>query len=263
MQTAPSVKTANIMKIKFLLTSVLFFWSSIYAQIPGFIEKWSVDLGSTNLAFIRSVGRDCSVLVSSGDTYDWLSPTGVVIGKTPSGEFLPTGTSNGLDSFVVVLLLQSNLVVQSSSPYAFGQYPQQPEPMQITQLSPSAGGTLQINKTQFIATVVPNEYTITVSLSDFSCPERLMFVQQGTVLTCYRPAADIPNALTALTLNSLAPGSAQLLVTSSQGGQLQVQGSTNLTNWQPLTNIHTVPGVTGVVVPALDKSRYFYRGVSQ
>ena len=90
-----------------------------------------------------------------------------------------------------------------------------------------------------------------------------MFVQQDTVLTCYRPAADITNALSALTLNSVSPGSAQLLVTSSQGGQLQLQGSTNLTNWQSLTNIQTTPGVTTVVVPTPDKNHYIYRGKSQ
>lgn len=87
-----------------LLASVLFLQSSIYAQIPGFIQKWSVDLGNTNLTLVYGVGRDGSVLVTSNlrDSYTWLSPTGGVIGKIPSGEFLPTGTSNSFDSFVVV-----------------------------------------------------------------------------------------------------------------------------------------------------------------
>jgi hypothetical protein len=256
------------MKIKFLLASVLFLWSTIYAQIPGFIEKWKVDLGTTNAAEVWGLGRDGSALIylytnsdAFGDTvetYSWVSPSGEVISTIPLSEFLPSGTSNGFGSFVVVLLLQSNLVVQCSS----STFPAQPGPMQVTQFTRS-GATPQITKTQLLAPSLSYSSARDFTLSDFSCPERLMFVQQDTVLTCYRPAADITNALSALTLNSVSPGSAQLLVTSSQGGQLQLQGSTNLTNWQSLTNIQTTPGVTTVVVPTPDKNHYFYRGKSQ
>ena len=134
--------------------------------------------------------------------------------------------------------------------------------MQITQFTRS-GGTPVITKTQFLSPEMYGSGERDLSLSDFSCPQRLMFVQQDAILICYRPAADIATPLTALTLGSVSQGTAELLVTSSQGGPLQLQGSTNLTNWKTLTNLQTVPGLSTFELPVGNQDRFFHRGVTQ
>jgi hypothetical protein len=253
--------------MKLIIQSTLAFLFALAstgsAQIPGFVQKWSVDLGMTNGAKVLAVGRDGAVLVQSlisvANTYDWISPTGEFIARIPESEFIPYGSSGSID-FVVVLVLRSNLVIQSRASITGNFYTNR---MQIAQCSRS-GGTVQIAKTQLLVT--PGDSTVDAPrflLHDFSCPERLMFVQQGGVLACYRPAVDMTNIFTSLAVGNVSQNSAQLLVTSSQGGQLQLQGSTNLNTWLPLTNVQMNPGVNTVIVPALDSSRSFYRGLSQ
>jgi hypothetical protein len=253
-------------KFSLLWACVIFWGLTGHAQIPGFIEQWTVDLGTTNALIVQAIGRDGSSVVQWSSptnysfSYIWISPQGQAVSMIPQSEFYPSGISNYLNSFVVVLVLSSNLVVQSQgNNFPMGIPPQgSMAPMLIAQFN-LAGGTPQVTKTQFLATTsFAGEF-----FNDFSCPERLMFVQQGTVLTCYRPAVDIATPLTSLTLTGVSQRGAELLVTSSQGGQLQVQGSTNFTNWQSVTNVQTTPGVNKVVVPASEPSRQFYRGKSQ
>jgi hypothetical protein len=251
------------LRFQLSLAFVLFLGSIGQAQIPGFNDKWRIDLGTTNAAMVRAIGRDGAVLVSSESPtweslYIWISSTGQVIGTIPRSEFMPNGSLD-FNTFVVVLVLNSNLVVQlQASSGSFSD----PQVMQITQVSRS-GSTLQFTKTQLQTPNISYSSARDVILSDFSCPQRLMFVQQETVLICYRPAADIATPLTTLTLSSVSQAGAELLVTSSQGGQVQLQGSTNLANWQSVTNIQTTPGVTKVVVPSSGKGSTFYRGKSE
>lgn len=151
----------------------------------------------------------------------------------------------------VVLVLNSNLVVQgwSSGPFL-------ERTMQITQVT-RGNGPPTYTKSQLNSPLVYWRET----LSDYSCPERLMFFQRGYVLECYRPAADIGTNFTSLTMLGISAQTAEILVTSSQSGLLAVQGSSNIANWQTVTNVQTSPGVTEVRVPATNANRFFYRGV--
>jgi len=243
---------------------LLFLCLAAQAQIPGFIEKWRVDLGTTNTFTVGGIGRDGSTLVSaydneyvsaSGNKFTWVSPAGEVLGRMAMSEFTAETPRSG-PYYAVVLVAQSNLIVQTAMGMAEGGNGTM---TQITQINRSNSGALQITKTKISTGHVNNGRDAV--LSDFSCPERLMFVQQGSVLVCYRPAADIATPLNALTLNSLSPSGTELLVTSSTGGQVRIQGTTNLTNWETLTNVQTTPGITRVTLPVSQTHRFFYRSV--
>jgi hypothetical protein len=248
-----------------LLCSFLLAFTT-QAQIPGFIEKWRVNTGTTNDTIIRAIGRDGAVLASGWDNSNswliWISPSGQVIAKILDSEFVPEGVTDiGMEkSFVPVLVLSSNLVIQSQ--YVTNYQLRALSPMLIVQITRS-GGALQKTKTQFLAFAIGYDSMREHELSDFSCPQRLMFVQQADVLICYRPAVDIDSPLTALKLSSVSNKNAELLVTSSQGGPLQLQGSTNLTNWQTITNLQAVPGLSTFELPLGNQERVFYRGVTQ
>ena len=133
--------------------------------------------------------------------------------------------------------------------------------MQISQLTRS-GGLAEITKTELQGQNITTGGRAS-NLSDFSCPERLMFVLKASDLTCYRPAADLLTPFASLTVSDVSQGMASISVTSSQGGLLQLDGSADLTDWQSVTNVQTVPGVTKLAVPTSDHNRYFYKGTSQ
>jgi len=63
------------MNFRFLLplVSLLMFAVTSQAQLPGFIEKWRVNLGTTNESQTIAIGRDGAVLVVARDESPFLS----------------------------------------------------------------------------------------------------------------------------------------------------------------------------------------------
>jgi hypothetical protein len=234
------------------LTLFLLTWASLTAnaQIPGFVEKWKISVDDTNDFSVYGIGRDGAVAM---DRYDdsyhhrlyWISSDGGMVTKIEGSEL---GFPD-FDSLNVVLVLNSNLIVQAWE----GQ-----SNMQITQITRGGGQVISTITKLVSPPAFPQQ-----NLSDYSCPERLMFVQEGYTLRCYRPAADIAAPLTGLTITGVTQSATEVFVTSSQGGPLQLQGSTNLLDWQSITNIQTMPGVMKVILPATNPARFFYRGKRQ
>jgi hypothetical protein len=249
------------MSLKFFLSfgAALIIASTANAQIPGFVEKWTVNVEPSELSSltIKGIGRDGAVLISTyyfgenvGRTYQWVSSTGEsIISDIPGSELSPSGFIMDQNYFETVLVSNSNLIIKT--------FDSTLSEIQISQFN-SLTGLEGVTKTK-----IPSITMAGGQPSDFSCPERLMFILQGSELKCYRPAVDISAPLTSLNINGVSEGSADVLVTSSQGGTLELKGSSDLKTWNSVTNIQTVPGVNKVTVETPTETDYFLKGVSE
>jgi hypothetical protein len=231
--------------------SLVVLISAGQAQIPGFVEKWTVPLHSASSTYIFGMGRDGSVVaevrcspITDSKLY-WISSDGVMVTRIDWSELDNPVVTDGL---IMVLVLNSNLVIQSWNNYSSTN-------MQIMQIT-RGNGSVTTTKTTLTANLVNNRS----QLSDYSCPERLMFFQRGNVLECYRPNADI-NPNFKLTMRGVSGTGAEILINSAEPRVLALQGSTNISDWHTVTNVSISRGVTEVLVPALHPERFFYRGV--